>query len=122
MNQNEWVQKIVFSFYEKAKTDILIGYHFRNIQNFEEHIPRIVTFWEIQLLGKSRSSVETPFDLINAHLPLKIKKGEIGRWVVLFKKTLNESKLESKDILVLHDLWIKKLDFFQEKFLGFFGS
>jgi hypothetical protein len=48
-----WIGAVVTAFYSEAKNDILIGYHFRNIPDFEEHIPRIITFWEIQLLGKS---------------------------------------------------------------------
>jgi hypothetical protein len=37
MTKPGWILAVVDSFYDKAKTDVLIGYHFRNIKDFEEH-------------------------------------------------------------------------------------
>jgi hemoglobin len=117
MTQNEWVFHIVDSFYAKAKDDVLIGYHFRVVKNFEEHIPRISAFWEMQLFHKTDRAYGAPFDVFQIHLPMKIKRGELGRWLVLFKKTLEDSG-EFPELKVE---WLKKLDFFEEKFLRFFS-
>lgn len=90
MTNEEWIFNVVSSFYDKAKTDILIGYHFRNINDFDEHIPRIAAFWEMQLLGKTNRNFGEPFDVMNLHQALGIKKGELGRWLLLFRKTMDE--------------------------------
>ena len=74
MSDTDWILNIVQRFYDKAKSDILIGYHFRNIADFETHIPRIASFWEIQLLGKTHRVIDQNFDVLKAHLPLGIKK------------------------------------------------
>jgi truncated hemoglobin YjbI len=116
MNKEEIISKTVHEFYAKAKSDFMIGYHFRVIDDFDSHIPRIITFWEIQLLNKKPSTKIEPFDLINIHRPLGIKKGELGRWVTLFDETLNEiCKDESLKIE-----WQDKVNFFQERMLKTF--
>lgn len=117
-DQRELILAVVQSFYDKAKTDVLIGYHFRNIQDFEEHIPRIAKFWEIQLLSDKKIKVEPPFDVVNSHLPLGIKPGELGRWLVLFRKTLDEYEGELQD---LKSLWLDRLVFFERVFIKFLG-
>lgn len=121
MTDNEWIYSVVESFYDKAKIDILIGYHFRVIQDFDEHIPRIVTFWELQLLGKASRPIEKPFDIMKPHMPLGIKRGEIGRWLVLFRKTLDEQVALHPEKKPLREQWEKKLVDFEGKFLRFFG-
>lgn len=117
MTQQEWILKVVSSFYDKAKTDVLIGYHFRNIKDFDEHIPRIASFWELQLLASTSRKVDPPFDVMKAHLPLGIKRGELGRWLVLFRATLNEDE----EFNELKKQWLDKLTFFEGIFLRFFG-
>lgn len=121
MSENEWIFQVVHSFYEKAKTDVLIGYHFRNIHDFETHIPRIATFWELQLLGKTDRTLEKPFDVMKVHIPLNIKRGELGRWLLLFKKTLDEETLKHPEFREFKALWLTRLDFFEGVFLRFFG-
>ncbi len=121
MNRQEWISLVVSSFYDKARNDILIGYHFRNIPDFDEHIPRIVAFWELQLLGKTQTIVSRPFDIINVHIPLKIKRGELGRWLVLFRQTLKEKLTEYPLMKDLEGEWEKKLVFFESIFLRSLG-
>lgn len=104
---------ITTRFYKKATNDFMIGYHFRKIDNFDEHIPRIASFWQLQINGKIDKSITMPFDLINAHLPLGVKRGEIGRWVHLFKETLNETEIDKE----IKRKWLEKVNFFQEVLL-----
>lgn len=120
MSEIEFIQKVVESFYQKAKDDFLIGYHFRNIDDFESHIPRICAFWEIQLLSFSSRNLDRPFDILNAHIPLKIKKGELGRWLLLFNQTLNELEVFSTHHEIIK-LWREKLLFFERVFSKFFS-
>lgn len=119
MTQEEWIHHVVNRFYDKARIDVLIGYHFRNIQDFDAHIPRIATFWDFQLLGKSSRPLETPFDVMEAHKPLGIKRGELGRWLLLFRRTLNEEARE--EFAPLKAKWEERLVFFEGVFLRFFG-
>jgi truncated hemoglobin YjbI len=116
MRENEWIQLVVEKFYSIATQDVMIGYHFRNIHDFKSHIPRIVSFWEIQILGKSTYPIHPPFDLIKAHRSLGIKKGEIGRWLTLFKNVL-EKCLEDHPIrLDTYKIIQEKLNFFENLF------
>lgn len=119
MTPEAWIFEVVNSFYDKAKDDILIGYHFRHIKDFDTHIPRIASFWEIQLLGSTQEKVDPPFDVVGLHRPLGIKYGELGRWLVLFRKTLAEkARPELKD---LSELWEERLRFFEGVFSRFLG-
>lgn len=120
MTKEDWIFKVVSSFYDKAKTDILIGYHFRNISDFDEHIPRIAHFWELQLLGKSSKKTE-PFDVMNKHIPLGIKKGELGRWLLLFRKTLDEQGEANPEFHDFKLTWEQKLVVFESIFTKFFN-
>lgn len=121
MTKNEWIFKVVSSFYDKAKTDVLIGYHFRNIQDFDEHIPRIAAFWDLQLLRSTAWNYGAPFDVMKAHVPLGIKRGELGRWLLLFRRTLEEEIKDHSEMQELKDEWEKKLIFFEGVFSRFFG-
>lgn len=115
MKNYDSILKIIESFYRRATNDFLIGYHFRNIEDFDAHIPRIAAFWELQLTGKTQRRHELPFKLIEVHRPLGIKKGELGRWVVLFKENL-DSFVEERHISEQVALdWMKKVDFFENK-------
>lgn len=117
MKTEDLIFQVVQAFYDKARYDVLIGYHFRIIPDFDVHIPRIAAFWEIQLLGKTSRPLESPFDILKVHVPLHIKRGEIGRWLLLFKKTMDEHPIPDE----LKTKWLERLDFFEERFLRFFG-
>lgn len=121
MTKSEWILHVVDAFYQKAKTDVLIGYHFRIIKDFDTHIPRIAAFWDLQLLGSTSREISEPFDVMKAHTPLNIKRGELGRWLLLFKKTLDEEVEKNPQFTDLKNTWITKLAFFEGAFLRFFG-
>ncbi len=112
MSHAAFVSMIVHDFYAKARTDILIGYHFDRIVDFTTHMPRIVAFWETQLLGLNHK-FDPPLDVIKAHMPLRIHRGEVGRWIKLFRETLSESKIPDD----LKRDWEQKLIQFEQVFL-----
>ena len=107
------ILEVIESFYAKATKDFLIGYHFRNIQDFETHIPRIAVFWEVQLNGSTERKEELPFNLISVHGPLGIKRGELGRWATLFAQTLQEHQDKLGPIII--SKWNEKVEFFKNK-------
>jgi truncated hemoglobin YjbI len=127
VDNQKFILTIVTAFYEKAVSDFLIGYQFRKIatkkgahplrppiEAFAEHIPRIAVFWEMQLLGEKLPKEQKPFDLISLHHELSIRKGELGRWLLLFKETLNQS--EYKDHSLTKE-WLAKLNHFESIFI-----
>lgn len=104
----------------------MIGYHFRKIvsnpepnplypslESFSEHIPRIIHFWCDQLQIKHNFS-STQFDLINVHQKLNVRKGEIGRWILLFNETLEQFKDRSDQHQIIANQLKEKVVFFQE--------
>lgn len=113
------ILEVVEAFYQKANHDILIGYHFRVIENFETHFPRIATFWQLQLTGSidTDKREELPFNLLNVHKPLKINKGEVHRWVILFEETLDSFISQKKISSIQKILWMEKIDLFKNKIL-----
>jgi hypothetical protein len=105
----------VNSFYQKATTDILIGYHFKNIPDFSIHIQHISSFWRWHILKTPYPSSFPPIRLMAKHIPLKIKKGELHRWVKLFNETLDEN---SGGLDPAHlELWKSKIEEFKNIFL-----
>ena len=130
-NYKSLIEQVVISFYSKAVNDIFIGYHFRklipdkrdqviiyeNLGHFSGHIPKIVDFWSEQLLNDYKSTRDKE-NLLKSHETLNIRKGELGRWLVLFRKTLQE-ELSDKDFI---DHWNKKVDQFELAFNRYFFS
>lgn len=124
---------MVLAFYKKATTDILIGYQFRKIamleakagdhplrppiEAFEHHLPRIATFWKSQLLGERIPAKQDPFDLIGIHQKLSIRRGELHRWLTLFRETLKEFESSNPENIDLLKKWLEKIDHFEGVFL-----
>ena len=124
------IQTVVKNFYQLAVKDFMIGYHFRKIQElpskevlypeleaFSQHIPRITKFWEIQLLGANQDQ-ERPYNLISTHGYLKIRKGELKRFSLLFIETINKERLNNPENSDILDTWIKKIKSFENNFLS----
>lgn len=112
------ILEIVTSFYAKATSDILIGYHFRDIEDFESHLPRIASFWQLQLTGIIDNKAELPFKLIPVHEVLKLNRGEVFRWAVLFENTLDEYREQNRISTEDKIAWMKKVEIFKERILN----
>jgi hypothetical protein len=74
----------------------------------------------MQLTGATSVPLDQgkPFHLLFTHLQLKLKRGELGRWIVLFHKTLDElaSSADHPNMGSLIDLWKNRIAFFEERF------
>lgn len=125
----ELIYIVVESFYKRVLSDILISYHFEKFRDPEvlaHHLDRLTVFWEMQLTGEITKPLEGPgFRLLFTHLELGLKKGELGRWIVLFHKTLDELVIEfekqapeeeTNEIRLMVELWKQKIDFFKVRF------
>ena len=113
--QTELILDIIQSFYDTVKKDVMIGYHFRFIEDFESHIPRIADFWNLQLNGEVKDRTNLPFKLIEIHKDKGIKSAEMGRWIHLFEKNL-ENFVQSGEVSShQRDIFITKINHFREK-------
>lgn len=124
----ETIYSIVQAFYQKVLFDVLIGYQFEKFRDpevLEHHLQRLSTFWEMQLTGQASEKLDRPFHLLFTHLQLNLKRGELGRWIVLFHQTLDEyqeraqKNASAKELLQLSALseeWKKRIAFFEERF------
>ena len=110
---------IIYSFYDVAKKDILIGYHFRFITDFDEHIPRIADFWNLQINGQLENRQNLPFNLLAPHKAMRINKGEVFRWEKLFNEILENYLSEDKIDHIQKDYWMGKVEIFKLKILAF---
>src|SRR5690606_81043 len=117
MTKEEYILKVTQSFYDKARSDVLIAYHFWRVKDFDTHIPRIALFWETQLLGRHVNTITPPLNLMGIHLLMDIKYGELGRWLVLFRKTRDEFD----EYPELKEVWLEQLIFFEKNFSRFLG-
>jgi truncated hemoglobin YjbI len=119
----ELIYTVVDEFYKKATNDILIGYHFKKFQDPEVlslHLERITSFWELQLTGNTSVPLNEGFKLLYTHFGLNLRRGELGRWIVLFHQTLDhlESEIDHPNIKLLNQTWKERIKIFEEKFLS----
>jgi truncated hemoglobin YjbI len=119
----ELIYTTIEAFYKLAINDILIGYHFNKFSDdslLAIHLERLTSFWEMQLTGSTSIPVEAPFHLLFTHLQLKIKRGELGRWIILFHQTLDllEQKNQHPQINELTELWKERIQFFEQRFIS----
>jgi hemoglobin len=80
------LERLVRSFYTTARRDTVIGHLFDGVQNWEEHIARITTFWSSVALLTGRYHGQP----LAAHLPLPLERSHFARWLALFEQTARE--------------------------------
>lgn len=83
---------LITDFYKKAVADSIVGFFFTDIANInlDEHIPKIVSFWDMQLFGR-RNFKGNPYlthKLLNDQATLT--KHHFHRWVFLFHQSIDE--------------------------------
>lgn len=86
------IENFVKAFYEKVKTDRVIGIIFTEIvqMNWEHHIPLITDFWETIILDNpvyGKNAMEKHYEL-NKIYPLT--KEHFEAWIKLFTGTIDE--------------------------------
>jgi hemoglobin len=86
------VQWLVDRFYDKIKTDKVVGYIFNDVMkvNWEKHLPVMYAFWENALFytgGYEGNAMKKHID-INRVTPLQ--KKHFNRWLQLFNETVDE--------------------------------
>lgn len=119
----ELIYKTVKNFYQKTTNDVLIGYHFYKFKDpevLEHHLVRLTSFWEMQLTGTTTVPIDPGFRLLFTHYQLKLKRGELGRWIVLFHQTLDEleKEIDHPQIKDYTALFKERISFFEQRFLA----
>jgi hemoglobin len=92
MNENlsdirnrEDIKLFLANFYNKAKSDDVIGEKFKDI-NMNEHIELIADFWDSILFGTNRYQGD-PF---GKHIPMKLEPHHFTSWVKMFTETADQ--------------------------------
>ena len=87
----EDIELLVNSFYEKVKTDQTIGYIFTKVAavNWEEHLPKMYSFWETVLLGKMSFKGNPMETHIKLSKKTSIEQQHFNRWLLLWSETID---------------------------------
>ena len=85
------VKLLVDSFYDRVKPDATIGYIFNDIAqvDWEEHLPRMYSFWASMLLGESTFNGDPMSKHIQLHRQAPLTKAHFDRWLQLWTATLD---------------------------------
>lgn len=81
------VQQLVHTFYEEVRKDELLGpvFNSRLADQWEEHLEKMVRFWQTILLGEHTYS-GYPF---HPHATLAIDASHFEKWVTIFQTTVD---------------------------------
>lgn len=86
------VELLVNSFYDKVKENKIIGPIFNDVAkiNWEEHLPKMYSFWASILLGE-HSFTGNPMKVhVNLGKMTTMSEIEFNEWLILFNETINE--------------------------------
>ena len=90
-NRND-IEKLVNAFYEKVKTDKVIGYLFTDVAhvNWESHLPKMYDFWENILFSTGNYNGNPMVKHKELHEKSEMNKSHFQHWNTLFNKTVDE--------------------------------
>jgi hemoglobin len=91
------IELLVNNFYNKLLLDELMAPHFHGL-DLKNHIPRIISFWEMVLLDKPGYKT----NVFDKHSHLQINQKHFDRWVELFSETVDEFFSGEKANLAKH--------------------
>jgi hemoglobin len=81
------IERLVRTFYERARRDPLIGPIFESkVQDWEGHIERLCAFWSSVTLMRGRYHGQP----MVVHLPLPVDTPEFDRWLEIFAETAGD--------------------------------
>src|SRR5437868_354405 len=77
------LERLVRSFYDRARGDPVLGHLFNHVQDWEQHVATITTFWSSIALMSGRYHGQP----LAAHFPLGLAPAHFQRWLHLFEET-----------------------------------
>ena len=86
------IEKLVNSFYDKVKTDKVIGYLFTDVAkvNWELHLPKMYDFWENILFFSANYEGNPMVKHKELHQKSTMTKTHFDHWNQLFIQTVDE--------------------------------
>ncbi|MCB0524281.1 MAG: group III truncated hemoglobin [Lewinellaceae bacterium] len=87
------IKTLIDTFYEKVKSDEVIGYIFNDIAKVDwpQHLPKMYAFWEFLLLDRADAYRGNPMEKhAELHAKHPLKAAHFDRWLALFKETVDE--------------------------------
>ena len=86
------IEKLVNAFYEKVKTDEVIGYLFTDVAkvNWELHLPKMYDFWENILFYSANYSGSPMAVHKELHQKSTMTQEHFQHWNVLFNQTVDK--------------------------------
>ncbi|GAB0113336.1 group III truncated hemoglobin [Acidisoma sp. C75] len=81
------LERLVRSFYERARHDPEIGEKFAHVADWDDHIARITAFWSSVALTSGRYQGQP----MAAHMPLELRGPHFARWLSLFEQAARET-------------------------------
>lgn len=86
------IESLVNAFYEKVKTDPVIGHYFTKIipVNWEKHLPVMYDFWETVLFYTGTYTGNPMLKHMAINEMSHFDKNHFLQWMYLFNQTVNE--------------------------------
>lgn len=86
------IEKLVNTFYDKIKTDAIIGYLFNDVAkvNWEKHLPKMYNFWENILFYTAEYEGNPMEKHKELHQKSPLNPSHFNHWNMLFTKTVDE--------------------------------
>ena len=93
ITHREDIELLVNAFYDRVKTDKTIGYIFNHVAgvNWEEHLPRMYSFWETLLLGKMSFKGNPMSKHIQLSKKTEMNQDHFDAWLRIWNNTLDEN-------------------------------
>jgi hemoglobin len=88
----EDIELLVNSFYDKIKTNAILGPIFNDVAqiNWEEHLPKMYSFWASLLLGEHSFSGNPMMKHIELSKLTAMTEVQFSEWLLLFNQTVDE--------------------------------
>ena len=91
ITSREDLELIIQKFYDQLLVDDVVGYLFTEVANLDldEHLPKLVDFWEDQLLGTNKYSGNPMKIHMDLHLKEQLKKVHFDTWLTHLNTTVD---------------------------------
>lgn len=80
------IADLVDTFYGRVRQDPLLAPVFARVDNWDEHLAKLRTFWSSVVLMSGRYHGQP----MQAHFPLTIEPVHFDRWLALFEQTVSD--------------------------------
>lgn len=92
LSNREDVEVLVNSFYDKVRDNKKLGFIFNDIAkvDWEEHLPKMYSFWASILLGERSYSGRPMVTHIELSEKVSMDESVFNEWLTLFHQTLDE--------------------------------